>query len=152
MRVKVALAVLDARIDERCRSIAETHEPWPCTKGCDLCCRSLPHLPTITRAEWERLVPALTDVQKARLLEPVGPAPVTCPLLENGVCSVYDVRPISCRTYGFYAERDAGLHCAIVTEHTKDRDVIWGNGEAIAADLRRDGPERSLADWLRETG
>lgn len=103
----------------------------------------------VTEEEWRRLEPRLRDEQRAKLLAPVGPAPVTCPLLEDGACTVYEVRPVACRTYGFYAERDAGLHCAIVMEYAKHRDVVWGNGEAIAADLRTHGPERSLADWLR---
>lgn len=145
---RTSLNVLDSRIEDRCASIREKHPDWPCARGCDLCCRSLPHLPTVTRAEWERLAPRLSEAQKVRLLEPVGPAPVVCPLLADGACTVYDVRPISCRTYGFYTERDAGLHCAIVTEVAKAREVIWGNGEAIAADLRPYGEVRTLRDWL----
>lgn len=148
---RTSLNVLDSKTEDRCRSIRAEHPDWPCARGCDLCCRSLPHLPTVTEAEWERLAPRLDDEQKARLRAPAGPAPVTCPLLSNGACTVYDVRPIACRTYGFYAERDAGLHCALVTETARDRDVVWGNGEAIAADLRAYGPERSLAEWLRES-
>jgi Fe-S-cluster containining protein len=143
--------VLDSKIEDRCRSIRADHPWWPCAKGCDRCCRSLPHLPTVTRTEWERLAPALSEAQRARLLEDPGTAPVTCPLLgPDGTCTVYAVRPIACRTYGFYTERDAGLHCAIVTEAVGDTAVIWGNGEAIAADLRQHGPEKSLSAWLRD--
>jgi Fe-S-cluster containining protein len=119
----------------------------------------------VTKTEWERLEPALSDAQKERLRSPIGPAPVTCPLLgDDGACTVYAVRPIACRTYGFYvgrvphtarapegrAERDAGLHCAKVTEAVGETPVVWGNGEAIAQDLRAHGPERSLAERLRD--
>ena len=92
----------------------------------------------------------LTDKQKARILEGPGPGPVTCPLLEDGACTVYEVRPITCRMHGFYTERDAGLHCGLVTDavNASNELVTWGNGEAVAADLRDHGPERSLADWL----
>lgn len=149
--MRIPLPVLDARIDARCRSIVDAHPDWPCAKGCAHCCRSLPHLPTVTEAEWTRLKPALSEAQRTRLGEMRGEleAPVTCPLLDaGGACTVYDVRPISCRTYGFYTERDAGLHCALVSAAAEGKDVIWGNGEAIAADVRAFGPERTLAEWL----
>ena len=36
-----------------------------------------------------------------------------CPFLdrEAGSCLIYDHRPVACRTYGFYVERDRGLYC-----------------------------------------
>ena len=149
----IPLKVLDSRIEARARRTREEHAWWPCAKGCDHCCRSLPHLPTVTQPEWERLAPLLTPAQRARLLEPVTEPPLICPLLDaaQGLCTVYDVRPIACRTYGFYVERDAGLHCATVTTavETAGESVTWGNGEAINADLRAHGEVRSLAVWLR---
>lgn len=36
-------------------------------------------------------------------------AGATCPLLEDGQCSVFDHRPLQCRTYGIGAERGAAL-------------------------------------------
>lgn len=153
--MRIALPVLDATIEARCRSIADAHPTWPCAKGCAHCCRSLPHLPTVTAAEWERLAPALGEAQKTRIRAAANaPAPVACPLLDpDGACTVYEVRPISCRTYGFYTERDAGLHCALVTEKVNDetregRPIVWGNGEAIAADMRELGVEKTIAEWL----
>lgn len=150
----IPLKVLDSRIDERARKTREQHPWWPCAKGCDHCCRSLPHLPTITRAEWERLEPALTPAQRAQLLLPSPAAPITCPLLdrEAGICTVYAVRPIACRTYGFYVERDAGLHCATVTAAVEatTEPITWGNGEAISADLRMHGEVKSLAAWASD--
>jgi Fe-S-cluster containining protein len=80
---------------------------------------------------------------------------------ERGACLVYDARPIACRTYGFYTERDAGLHCSMVTNavdaHAAREDpasgptpVVWGNGEAIAADMDAFGKPASLREWLRQ--
>ena len=141
------LRVLDERIDARARATRGEHPWWPCGEGCDHCCRSLPHLPVITEPEWERIRPVLDDAAIARIRAASG-TPLECPLLENARCTIYDVRPIACRTYGFYTERDAGLHCAKVTAATRDVDVVWGNGEAVQQDLDTLGERRSLAEWL----
>lgn len=72
----------------------------------------------------------------------------------RGACRVYEARPVACRTYGFYTERDAGLHCrkvsAAVREHDAEQRVVWGNGEAIAYDLRDLGEPRPVDAWLRD--
>jgi len=184
---RVALPVLDREIEARARAIQETEPYWPCKEGCDLCCRSLPHLPTISATEWERLGPAIDalprEVQgdiRRRIDEasaseasaseasacdadasaaPAGARPrVTCPLLdlERGACRVYEARPIACRTYGFFTERDAGLHCALVTdaiaEHDAAERIIWGNGERIADAMRAHGEVASLASFMGRDG
>ena len=80
--------------------------------------------------------------------------PVVCPFLESeqGACRIYEARPMTCRTYGYYAERDGGLHCNIVTEvvtaHADGDRVVWGNGEAVARELAPLGEPRSLAEHL----
>jgi Fe-S-cluster containining protein len=156
--VKRSLTVLDDRIQARCDAARVAHPWWPCSEGCDDCCRSLPRLPEISAAEWERLAPAIDALRpdvRALVVERAlasQVAPVTCPLLdrERGRCLVYEARPIACRTYGFYTERDAGLHCDKVTRAVaaSSDDVVWGNGEAIAADLRAFGEPVSLREWL----
>lgn len=151
--------MLDAEIAARAEATRETHPDWPCKRGCDLCCRSLPHLPTVTAPEWARLeaaIAALPDELRAEVLAKIAAAPAkgpaTCPLLaEDGACRVYDARPIACRTYGYYVERDAGLHCAHVTATVEALDgepVLWGNGEAIADRMRAYGEPESLAVWV----
>jgi Fe-S-cluster containining protein len=157
-----SLRVLDERIDARARATREEHPWWPCAAGCDHCCRSLARLPELRAPEWERLRDAIErlpdDVRAVvgqRARDAPASSPVICPLLdrERGVCLVYDARPIACRTYGFYVERDGGLHCRLVTDavarhDTPERPVTWGNGEAIARDLETLGEPRSLAEWL----
>lgn len=158
---RVTLPVLDARIEARARATREAHPWWPCAKGCDLCCRSLPRLPEISAPEWERLREALSRLDARRIGEITSrirsaPAegPLTCPMLDRdqGACLVYDARPVACRTYGFYTDRDAGLHCGEVLwrveERAGDDPVVWGNGEAIAEDVRSFGEPVSLRDWL----
>jgi Fe-S-cluster containining protein len=161
VNARVTLPLLDARIDARAQATRAAHAWWPCAEGCDHCCRSLPRLPVITRAEWERLREALAtlpaDVQdgvRARTLEVREATPVICPMLDRsrGSCLVYGARPIACRTYGFYTERDAGLHCNKVSdavdEHAGEGPVLWGNGEAIAADMKSFGEAASLVEWI----
>lgn len=159
----VRLPVLDQAIDERVNATRAEHAFWPCAKGCDLCCRSLPVLPTISRVEWERLEEALLALEAVaradfvrRVREAPAKGPLTCPVLDraSGACRTYEARPIACRTYGYYTERDGGLHCGIVTEAVAahEAEVVWGNGEAVARTLRELGEARSLAAWLDEAG
>ena len=162
---RLTLPVLDARIEARANATRAEHPWWPCAKGCDDCCRSLPHLPAITRAEWDRLSDAIAQLP-AELQETIrtrtrelaaaaatATSRVTCPMLDRkeGACLVYAARPIACRTYGFYTERDAGLHCDKVTRAVEEEagaPVLWGNGEAITDDMKRFGELASLAEWM----
>lgn len=160
---RVSLPLLDARIEARASATREAHPWWPCREGCDRCCRSLPHLPTISRPEWDRLKDALDrlapEVHAAivrRTKEEAMKAgeKVICPMLdrERGSCLVYEARPIACRTYGFYVERDGGLHCtdvaAAVAENDAEDAVVWGNGEAIADELRA-LETQPLGTWMQ---
>lgn len=71
---------------------------------------------------------------------------------ERGSCLVYAARPVACRTYGFYTERDGGLHCQEVGHAVERNDaasaVVWGNGEAVADDLKAFGETASLREWM----
>ena len=58
-------------------------------------------------------------------------------------------RPIACRTYGYYVERDGGLHCDLVTRFAEDHPVVWGNGEGIAQDMRDFGETATIGEWMR---
>jgi Fe-S-cluster containining protein len=157
------LTVLDERIAARAQATRAAHSWWPCSRGCDLCCRALPRLPAISAPEWERLRDALADLSPearaaivARAHEAPAVGPLTCPILDvsSGACLLYDARPIACRTYGFYTERDGGLHCSLVAqaveENAGEMAVVWGNGEAVADDLRSCGETRSLLEWMTD--
>jgi Fe-S-cluster containining protein len=146
----------------RAREIAAAHPDWPCRKGCDDCCRSLASVPLVTRSEWERIAAALdalpapaAEAARRRIEASASAArPVVCPLLDtaNGACLVYDARPVACRAYGFYAERDSVLGCLrIGSIATESPDVVWGNHAALEDRLRALGPAAPLPAWLFKT-
>jgi Fe-S-cluster containining protein len=136
------LRVLHDDIAYRVAAISE--HGWPCRKGCDGCCRSLSRQPVLSEAEWLLLAPRLTAQMRQRIVEFADSK--VCPLLEDGTCSVYDVRPVACRTYGFYVDREGGLYCSVIDGLGKD--VVWGNGEAVERRLDAMGPRRSLNEWV----
>lgn len=93
---------LVARVDALCGRIeTEFGQHLACRKGCDACCRHL----SLFRVEGVALAEALGNRaagqaarirRRARLSALDGP----CPLLDGGVCLLYDARPIICRTHG----------------------------------------------------
>ena len=127
---------------------------WPCRRGCDRCCRNLAAIPQLTRAEWERLrgrIRELPAAVHARILELTDLRPVVCPLLDSdsGACLVYEQRPIACRAYGFYRERESGLYCPEIeaaVERGEFDGVIWGNFESV----RPREEATSLLTWYQQ--
>ena len=95
--------------------------------------------------------PALTTELRDRILSADGKI---CPLLnaETGACLVYDVRPVACRTYGFYVDREGGLYCSEIAERKGLEDIVWGNGEAVEQRLDELGPRLSLPEWIVRSG
>jgi len=79
--------------------------------------------------------------------------PVVCPLLDlaTGACPVYAQRPVACRTYGFYVQRELGLYCHDIESRVADgalADVVWGNHDAIDRRLASLGEILALTDWF----
>ena len=157
-----ALSDLHQRIDDRVTSVRKEHPGWLCGKGCDTCCRQLAALPQLTRAEWEWLREGLATLPSAQLTEihrriaTLGltpQPPVTCPLLDpaSGACPIYAHRPVACRTYGFYVQRDKGIYCQTLEEQAASGrfdGIIWGNHEAIERELAALGETRPLDAWF----
>jgi len=156
------LAALHQEIDARVRSIRDERPDWLCGKGCDGCCRSLADIPRLTEAEWTLLAEGLAALPASRRIEIERNAaalasdaarPVVCPILDRntGACPVYAQRPVACRSYGFYAQRDKGLFCADIEARVDDGSlagVIWGNHDAIDRQLARLGDSRPLTEWI----
>ena len=79
--------------------------------------------------------------------------PVVCPMLDqaSGACPVYAHRPVACRTYGFYVQRDKGLYCSAIEARVAGgalADVVWGNHDAIDQQLAGQGENRLLTEWF----
>ncbi len=153
---------LHAEIDNRVQSLRDGYPDWPCSKGCDSCCRQLADVPQLTAPEWELLREGLATLSPERLqairravaeLAASSLRPVVCPMLDSvaGTCPVYAQRPVACRTYGFYVQRGKGLYCrdieTQVAEGTMDGQV-WGNHEAVEQRLTKFGEARPLTEWL----
>ena len=158
------LTELHVDIDARVASIRENKADWLCGKGCDSCCKRLAEVPQLTTAEWDLLREGLAglaaDHQQAISREIAAVAnstarPVVCPLLDHatGACPVYLHRPVACRTYGFYMQRDLGLFCRDIEKQVADGtlpDVVWGNHDAIDQRLAGLGESRPLTEWFAD--
>lgn len=156
------LTQLHADIDARVQTIREDRPDWLCGKGCDSCCRRLADIPQLTVAEWDLLREGLAalppeQLQEIRInmaaLSGQQSRPITCPLLDlaTGSCPVYAQRPVACRTYGFYVQRDLGLYCHDIESRVAEgalADVVWGNHDAIDHRLAGLGESRALTDWF----
>lgn len=157
------LVDLHAEIDARVGAIRDAHPEWPCSKGCDNCCRRLAEIPILTEAEWRLLrqgLAALPDDQlRAIRLKVVNLAqqstrPLVCPMLDltSGACPVYAQRPVACRSYGYYLQRDTGLYCRDIEARVAAgelADVVWGNHDAVERRLHATGDARPLTVWFQ---
>jgi Fe-S-cluster containining protein len=158
------LTRLQREIDARVGSIRESRPDWLCGKGCDHCCRRLAEIPQLTVAEWDLLKEGLAGLapdhlpqigRKMAALAGQSARPVVCPLLDetSGACPVYAQRPVACRTYGFYAQRDLGLYCHDIESRVAAgalADVVWGNHDAIDRQLAGLGESRPLTAWFAD--
>ena len=158
------LPQLHDEIETRVASIRAQHPDWRCGKGCDGCCRHLAEVPTLTKVEWEWLQQGLvmlsggqlaTIRQRLSALAAQPARPVVCPLLDQstGACPVYRHRPVACRSYGFYAQRDKGLYCSEIEAQVAAgslADVVWGNHDAIDRQLATQGETRSIIAWFAD--
>lgn len=96
-------AVLDTyqELCNFCNSIwSNVQERYPhelqCRKGCCGCCE----LESVSALEAYIILDFL-DRQSVKTAEPASAFPIgQCPLLANGLCTIYPVRPLICRTHG----------------------------------------------------
>ncbi|MDD5364258.1 MAG: YkgJ family cysteine cluster protein [Gallionellaceae bacterium] len=157
-----ALSQLHADIDVRVQDIRGSRPDWLCGKGCDSCCRRLAEVPQLSGAEWGLLREGLAALPRERLravsrdmaiLASQPTRPIVCPLLDQpaGECMVYAQRPVACRTYGFFVQRELGLYCQDIESLVADgalADVVWGNHDAIDHRLGELGDNLALTEWF----
>jgi uncharacterized protein len=93
---------LRSRVDELCHNTSTLlQDAISCRAGCDACCRHL-SVCAVEAAALRAALSALPDADAARIraaadaAAPDGP----CPLLQDGLCLLYEARPIICRTHG----------------------------------------------------
>jgi Fe-S-cluster containining protein len=155
------LHVIENEVGFRVKEIARTHGNWPCRKGCDECCRSLASQPRVTQDEWSAIAASLdalpletAKLVRLRILESDDASrPIVCPFLDGsaGACLIYEARPVACRTYGFYVERENVLGChRIAALASESPDVIWGNHAAVDKQLQALGVSAKLSTWLSD--
>ncbi len=157
-----SLSQLHADIEARVQAIRDDHPDWLCGLGCDGCCHRLAEIPLLTEAEWDWLREGLAALPPEQLgeigqdiaaLAEQSSRPIVCPLLDrsSGACRIYAHRPVACRTYGFYVQRDLGLYCNSIESRVAGGDwaeVMWGNQDAIDRRLSDLGNSRELTEWF----
>ena len=160
----ITLTELHADIDARVNVIRAEHPDWLCHRGCAGCCHRLAEIPRLSATEWVLLREGLTTLpqellqgirQDSAALAEQRYRPIVCPLLDpsSGTCRVYLHRPVACRTYGFYVQRDKGLYCKDIEAQVASgalSDVVWGNQDAIDQRLKSTGETRELTQWFAD--
>jgi putative zinc- or iron-chelating protein len=118
--------------------------PFSCEASAD-CCHfaRTGREPSVTVGEWLEIVRAVRASGR-KLPPPPGDDERTCPFLSGARCSIYESRPLGCRTY--FCDRISG-------PGRPPRDALG----ALVPDLRRvaervdprDPKPRTLSSWLR---
>jgi len=156
------LSQLHDDIAARVKTISDNNVDWLCRLGCDGCCRRLAEIPRLTAEEWEWLKIGLAalpqdqfqDIERGiAALAQQSTRPITCPMLDQvqGACRIYEHRPVACRTYGFYVQRELGVYCKDIEARVAEgawSEVVWGNHDTIDRRLSGLGETRDLTEWF----
>ena len=94
-----------SKVDLFCTDVKKVYDSSIiCSKGCDSCCRHLSLFPVEAIHMRVAMDTCSQDVRmkiiekaEASLQAPQG----DCPLLDQGECLLYEVRPMICRTHGY---------------------------------------------------
>jgi uncharacterized protein len=94
-----AYRTLRKKIDALMEMLSDRHAPYmKCSKGCDLCCMDY----SILTVEFYAILDDLK--KKGKEAKPLQPAEGDhgngCIFLKNHSCTIYESRPVICRTHG----------------------------------------------------
>ena len=82
------------RVDERSGSLSHLHaKHLSCKPGCHDCCTDFGVFPVEYHA-------ILSELRIANVTLPPPDPNASCAFLQNGLCAIYEHRPIICRTHG----------------------------------------------------
>jgi Fe-S-cluster containining protein len=162
LTLEKAYAFFDAHDHIIRRQVAKDGSTISCHKGCFACCREPVYvyehevhymLGCLTPEEIEALKPkvkiAIDTLEASGLLEEIEPKvwgwrPLNmwCPLLKDGLCSVYQNRPLACRA-----------HIAIgPSHHCEDNELRRQQKFLNTPDLNRHVSQRIMFGSLEEDG
>lgn len=147
-------------------AVQQLHPSIPCRSGCSTCCEQGPPL-QVTALEWELMRQALSDLPEPQFQAIVArveayQASQPCPLLEQGRCSVYALRPFHCRAMGYCTTQvgETRLPMTCAPEQQRIQRALQGpfpspafmflpQAEALSAQIRAMEPQMApLIDWL----
>ena len=113
----IAIRDLDTAINKAgplLESLQRLYQQLPQT-GCQcdqpgVCCAFLPEMTWIEAVQWAGLIQEMPADGRTKILKkflefyltnPIRPA--GCPYLEDGACTIYELRPFACRAYGLWS-------------------------------------------------
>lgn len=182
-RYRKYLEVVDAGIN----NILNEQAPFiKCKKGCAYCCKEGEY--PLSELEYINLMlfyttlssdkKGIIDEQIENLLKQNRQKFYACPFLIDNICSVYDARPLICRTFGFISYKnngtpkmpfcvDLGLNYANISDDEKNMLVKYADdgSKPLAYNIDRRtlrskeneeifniyfGEDKAMIDWLRE--
>jgi len=162
----------------RAEEQSEHDNGLPCKAGCSWCCENITVL--LTHAEWMVIVQFLkfaepkmarkvlrkalisykknqevvdqitADQDQAEVL--AANVPGACPMLEEGLCVIYEARPHDCRMYGCSFQGEEMFACHLVIDAVAGKSVTAPDYEASARLLNlypRTDVRQTFAYWAK---
>ena len=118
------------RVDDLCLSTTERFQAEiSCSPGCDACCRHL-SIFAVEAAALREALHGLSEPEAALIRQKAKAAGAeACPLLHDGLCLLYEARPIICRTHGLplLISRDGESGVDFCPKNFRELSSIPGN-------------------------
>lgn len=126
------VAAFESSLGEEARSLSQ------CKKGCSRCCYvdlSVFEIEASAMREWFRSQPAVRKEELRKLWNEKRETGA-CPFLRDDACTVYEARPLICRSQGLpFRFTDAGQSFLDICPLNEDMLVVAGESEIVNLDL-----------------